>query len=266
MEVKKSEKEGDLEASLFRNWSDKALLCTDKAILSRHLGLIIPNCFKPFWCLNYKIMLKLQNLANLSKYVRFGSNSNEKVKSYKKMFRCLTVNHKHPTADIDIWNLAYISFVISSLRSNLQSLFPQWGTALWRDNNHLMEVMDQNLIDDHFSKGEVNGDAPLRKSYNEEENSNKCNQCNYVSSCAGDLRGHLKTHSGEKSHKCNQCNFASSRADTLMTHLKTHSGKKSNKCNQCDFASSEASNLRRHLKTHNGQKSNKCNQCGYASS
>ena len=30
----------------------------------------------------------------------------------------------------------------------------------------------------------------------------KCNQCNYASSRAGNLREHLKTHSGEKSNKC----------------------------------------------------------------
>ena len=109
------------------------------------------------------------------------------------------------------------------------------------------------------------------------------------------MRTHLKTHSatvsGEKSNKCNQCAYACSQAGNLRTHLKTHSGERSNKCNQCDFASSQAGNLRRHLKTHSGEKSNqcisvitnplvkaisgdihtgeksnKCNQCNYASS
>ena len=89
------------------------------------------------------------------------------------------------------------------------------------------------------------------------ENSNKCNQCDFVSSRAGDLKRHLKTHSGEKPNKCNQCDYASSRADILRTHLKTHSGEKSNKCNQCDYASSQRSHLRRHLKKHSGEKSNK---------
>ena len=38
------------------------------------------------------------------------------------------------------------------------------------------------------------------------------------------------THSGEKVNKCNQCNFASSQAGNLRTHLmKTHGGEKSNK-------------------------------------
>ena len=54
--------------------------------------------------------------------------------------------------------------------------------------------------------------------------SNKCNQCDYAFSRAGNLRQHLKMHSGEKSNKCNQCDYASSQAGNLRTHLKTHSG------------------------------------------
>ena len=99
-----------------------------------------------------------------------------------------------------------------------------------------MEVMGQDLIDDDFSG--VNADVPFRNTNNEGVKSNKCNQCDYAPSHAGDIRKHLKTHSGEKSNKCNQCDYASSQASNLMRHLKTHSGEKSNKCNQCDFASS----------------------------
>ena len=47
-----------------------------------------------------------------------------------------------------------------------------------------------------------------------------CNQCYYASSQVGDLRGHLKTHSGEKSNKCNQCDNASLQAGNLNKHLK----------------------------------------------
>ena len=74
-----------------------------------------------------------------------------------------------------------------------------------------------------------------------------------------DLMAHMKMHSGEKTNKCNQCDYASSEAGNLRKHLKTHSGEKSNKCNQCDFASSQATPLKTHLKTHSGEKTNKCN-------
>ena len=64
-------------------------------------------------------------------------------------------------------------------------------------------------------------------------------------------------HDGEKSNKCNECDYASVHASNLRTHFKTHSGEKSNKCNQCNFASSQAVHLRTHLKIHSGEKSNK---------
>ena len=57
--------------------------------------------------------------------------------------------------------------------------------------------------------------------------------------------------------KCNQCDYASSQADNMRAHLKTHSGEKSNKCNHCDYASSQACDLRRHLNIHSGEKSNR---------
>ena len=75
---------------------------------------------------------------------------------------------------------------------------------------------------------------------------------------------HLKTHSGEKSNKCNQCDYASYWAGDLKTHRKMHNGENSNKCNQCDYVSFQAGNLRTHLKTHSGEKLNKCNQCDFA--
>ena len=43
---------------------------------------------------------------------------------------------------------------------------------------------------------------------------------------ANDLTRHLKTHTGEKSNKCNQCDFATSHAGNLRTHLNIQHGEK----------------------------------------
>ena len=82
--------------------------------------------------------------------------------------------------------------------------------------------MDRDLMDGDFSESGVNVGVPLRNANNEGGKPNTCNQCDYASSQAGDLRRHLKTHSGEKSNKCNQCDYASSQAGDLKRHLKTH--------------------------------------------
>ena len=68
-----------------------------------------------------------------------------------------------------------------------------------------------DLMDDDFSECGINVDVPLRNTNDEGEKSNKCNQCDFTSFWAGNLRTHLKTHSGEKSNKCKQFDYVSSR-------------------------------------------------------
>ena len=59
---------------------------------------------------------------------------------------------------------------------------------------------------------------------------NKCNNCDFASAQAGNLRTHLIKHSGVKLHKCNQCDFTSYRKRNMTTHLETHNWEKLYKC------------------------------------
>ena len=88
------------------------------------------------------------------------------------------------------------------------------------------------------------GNALSRHLRKVKEKSNKCNQCDYATSEASNLRIHFKTHTREKFKKFD---FVSSHADNLRKHLKTRSGEKLNKCNQCDFASYQAETLRKRI-------------------
>ena len=94
-------------------------------------------------------------------------------------------------------------------------------------------MADKNLQHFESTGNYFNEDGSQNEpTYDQDTVSNKCNQCNYVPSQAGDLRRHLKTHKKDKQKKCSQCEYASSYVSALKLHLKIHSGEKSNKCNQ----------------------------------
>ena len=128
----------------------------------------------------------------------------------------------------------------------------QFEASTWAKHNTFWQLPMEGMESFKFGLKDANVKI-LKKTIKNVIKSNKCYQCDYASSHTGDLRRHLKTHSGEKSNKCNQCYYASSQAGDLRTHLKTHSGEKPNKCSQCAYASAHSSHLRRHMKTHSEQ-------------
>ena len=143
-------------------------------------------------------------------------------------------------------SLVAIFLLSLSILSNIMCLISQFAVINTKGMSNEESLMGQ--------KGGIKGkecqENPSELSAcNQKVNAmhHKCPYCDNLFSSAGNLKMHVKTHSGEKSKKCNQCDYAFTHASSLRAHLKTHSGERSNKCNQCHFACCDANSLRRHI-------------------
>jgi len=98
-----------------------------------------------------------------------------------------------------------------------------------------------------------------------DENSKKCNICDYSTNKDAKLYKHMQVHCTEKRHKCKLCDYSSARKDRLQTHVNyKHHQIKSFVCDQCGRSFNRVENLKEHASIFHMPPIHKCDRCDYA--
>ncbi|XP_074600206.1 uncharacterized protein LOC141854433 [Brevipalpus obovatus] len=80
----------------------------------------------------------------------------------------------------------------------------------------------------------------------------RCEHCGIAFSNNGQLKGHVRTHTGERPYACDHpnCGKTFSRNEELTRHKRIHTGHRPYKCEACQKKFGRKDHLKKHIKTH----------------